>query len=400
MADESDEQEEAEAQRRIFQQDITPTLTDREEKKFFPWHKPRKHYIRVYQWCAEVRSLIKANGYQAGDVIRYLGFPGEDFLDIRTLQGVCAPENIVVRYLGFDSTSSHADQDFQFSLARHEVFQLGFIHEHSHVLRARIEQIVNDNSRTYHRTADYHDFDIINIDLCNSVATPANDEPQPPYFEAIKKLCDIQIAGRTRPWILFLATRAIRDQIESEAKWKLFDCVLRNVRESSEFAAKLLERLELDEKKIQQEMADKEQLAHNVLVSLFGLAIGKWLLKMMMGATPKLKVRLLKSYSYRVQIDEPDMLSLAFIFEPVTVPSADKSGLTKPMKAAEPPSEGELAVELISKVCEIVDIDQKLHDDDTLRTKMEDKCGDLLANCHYDKESYKKWVNKTRWGPS
>ncbi len=83
MADKSDEQDEAEAQRRIFQQDITPTLTDREEKTFFPWHKPRKHYIRVNQWCAEVRSLIKANGYQAGDVIRYLGFPGEDFLDIR-----------------------------------------------------------------------------------------------------------------------------------------------------------------------------------------------------------------------------------------------------------------------------------------------------------------------------
>ncbi len=176
--------------------------------------------------------------------------------------------------------------------------------------------------------------------------------------------------------------------------------MLRNVKESSEFAAKLLERLELDEKKIQQEMADKEQLAHNVLVSLFGLAIGKWLLRMMMGATPKLKVRLLKSYSYRVQIDEPDMLSLAFIFEPITVPSADKSGLTKPTKAAEPPSEGELAVELLSNVCEIVDIDQKLHDDDTLRAKMEDKCGDLLATCHYDKASYKKWVHKNRWQPS
>lgn len=399
MADEPTEQEEEDDRNRIFQPEVKPTLTDRDEKKFFPWHKPRKHYIRVYQWCAEVRGLIKANGYQAGDVIRYLGFPGEDFLDIRTLHGVCAPEKIFVRYLGFDSTASQGGQDFQFSLARHEVFQLGFINEHSHVLKTRLEHITSDHSMAYERTAAYHDFDIINIDLCNSIATPASDEPQPPYFEAIKKLCDLQIAGRTRPWLLFLATRAIRDQLQTDTKWKLFDCVLRNVRECPEFAAKLVEELELDDKRIQQEMSDKEPLAHKILVSLFGLSIGKWLLKMVMGATPKLKVRLLKSYSYRVQIDEPDMLSLAFIFEPITVASEDKSGLTKPAKAAETPSEEELAVDLLSKVCEIVDIDKKLHDDQKLADKMLDKCGDLLASCHYDKDRYSAWAAKNTWKP-
>jgi hypothetical protein len=383
----------------VYQPDIKPMLTDRAARDFFPWHKPRKHYIRVYQWCAEARDLIRMNGYQEVDVLRYLGFPGEDFLDIRTLQGVCAPAKIVVRYLGFDSTASYAGDQFQFNLSRHEVFQLGFIHEHSHVLKTRLEHIAKERSMAYRKTAAYRDFDIINIDLCNSLATTAADDPYPPYFEAIKKLCDLQIAGRTRPWLLFLATRAIRDQMDSETKWKLFDCVLRNIQENAAFAAKLASDFGLDGGTIRKELSDREPLVHRALVSLFGLSIGKWLLKMMMAATPKLKVRLLKSYSYRVQVDEPDMLSLAFRFEPVIARASDRSGLTRPLARDDEPDEANLAVEMLTAVSGIEDIDQKLLDDQGLHEKMVDKCGDVLTAAHYDKERYEKWVEKVTWKP-
>jgi hypothetical protein len=53
------------------------------------------------------------------------------------------------------------------------------------------------------------------------MAAPAEGE-FPPYFDAIKKFCDMQVVGRTHPWILFLTTRAVRDQIDPHTKEKLF----------------------------------------------------------------------------------------------------------------------------------------------------------------------------------
>ena len=124
MPDEPDALEDAVTNDRVFQPEIQPILTARDEKEFFPWHKPRKHYLRIHQWCAEVRKLITRNRYQEGDIVRYLGFPGEDFLDIRVLNGVCERANIRIKYLGFDSTASYAGREFEFNLSKHEVFQL------------------------------------------------------------------------------------------------------------------------------------------------------------------------------------------------------------------------------------------------------------------------------------
>src|SRR4051794_37136519 len=90
-------------------QEIKPVLSEQAARAFLPWHKPRKQYIRLKQWCAEVRKLIKLIRLTDGDVLRYLGFPGEDFLDVRTLHGVCAAEKIWIRYLGFDSTANFTE---------------------------------------------------------------------------------------------------------------------------------------------------------------------------------------------------------------------------------------------------------------------------------------------------
>jgi hypothetical protein len=398
MADETDAREDDETNDRIFQPDIQPTLSDRKDKEFFPWHRPRKHYLRVHQWCAEVRALITKIGYQDGDVVRYLGFPGEDFLDIRVLKGVCERAKVRIRYLGFDSTASYAGREFDFNLSKHEVFQLGCVHEHSRVLKTRLEQIANESSIAYRRTAKFRDFDIINIDLCDSMTSPTGGD-YPPYFDAIKKLCDLQVAGRTQPWLLFLTTRAVRDQLDPPTKRKLFECVRANIGEHPDFASELAASLALDDVKIAAEISDQEPLDHGVLVNLFGLSIGKWLLKMMMEATPRLNVRLLKSYSYRVETPEPDMLSLAFLFDPAVARPVDRSGLSAPAPAAPQPSERQLALELLRGVSGILDIDQHLHDNDETHSKMAEKCGDLLTTVHYDKTKYDRWVEKTRWRP-
>lgn len=384
----------------IYQPDIKPSLTDRVLRTDFkPWHKPRKHYIRIYQWCAALRSLINQIGYGEGDVVRYLGFPGEDFLDVRCLQGVCSRAKVKVKYLGFDSTAAFTGGELNFHLSRHEVFELGFIDQNSSVLKARIEQVADENTLAFRRVSEFRDFDIINIDLCGSIATTSQSVQQQ-YFEAVKKLCDIQISGRTRPWLLLLATRAIRDQLDFETKWKLFKCIENNINQCSGFEALLRELIRVDGRGVINELSGKQLLTHQQLVNAFCLSIGKWLLGIAMAASPKLKVKLLKSYSYRVEIDQPDMLSLAFMFEPIAIPGADRSGLTASRSVAiHDLDECSLAADLLAQVSEIVDIDQHLFENSNILVSMINKCAVLLESARYDKESYKDWATRESWRP-
>jgi len=380
-------------------QEIKPALPEEPAREFKPWHKPRKHYIRIKQWCAEVRRLIKMNNLGEGDVLRYLGFPGEDFLDVRTLHGVCAPAKIWIRYLGFDSTASVSGAEFAFNLSRHEVFQLGYINAHSRVLKARIEQVAHEKSVAYKFTSEFRDFDVINIDLCDAV-TATSAEERNLYFEALMTLARLQVKGRTKPWILFLTTRVIRDQIDGGTKRKLFSCVVQNINQHEDFKARIRDSLALEDSAITREIENEEALGHSSLVQVFGLSLGKWLLQAMMGGVPKLAVRLLKSYSYRVQFDEPDMLSLAFRFEPIIGLPVDQSGLTPPaLEEASPPSERQLALDLIQAILGIEDIDRMLADDDVLFQQWTQKCGTLLATVRYDAAAYTEWATREKWRP-
>src|SRR6266545_1229360 len=103
-------------------QEVEPALTPNLKKTFKPWHKPRKQHIRVHLWGEAIRALIKANGLTAGDVLHYLGMPGEDFLDLRSLDTVCRNAKIKVRYLGLDSTAGAAE--FETNISNYEVAQL------------------------------------------------------------------------------------------------------------------------------------------------------------------------------------------------------------------------------------------------------------------------------------
>ena len=53
-----------------------------EKKEFLPWHRPRKQFVRHYQWCKEIRRMI-SHTPPADGVLKYLGLPGVDLLDLR-----------------------------------------------------------------------------------------------------------------------------------------------------------------------------------------------------------------------------------------------------------------------------------------------------------------------------
>lgn len=387
---EKDPVEDTELLTGIYQEAILPTLEEQPSRPFKPWHKPRKHYIRLKQWCHEIQSLIKKLKYKNGALLTYLGLPGEDMLDIRALQGVCAEAKVKLRYLGFNSAAKSPDKPYELNLSEHEVYALDFIDPESVVLADHFEKITHERSIGLDRIRKFEPFDIINIDLCDSVASPAKKSQ---YFDAILKLCTLQIQSRgNKPWLMFLTTRAGRKETSNELKKRLLGCVLDNLKNNAEFKTSL-EAKGFSITSITEEMEDTTMMDDGKLVELFGLAIGKWLLKIMNGQF-SVRVKLLPSYRYRVATNEPDMLSLAFEFETLIKPLVDPTGVTQlPLiPTPEPLSEAAQARELATAIFGVLDVDQILWDDTGIRDKMIASCSKLMVAAHYDLESYRIWA--------
>jgi hypothetical protein len=349
----------------IYQQ-IEAALPDDGARKFKPWHKPRKHYLRVKQWCVQLRELIEELNYGEGDLIRYLGLPGEDFLDIRTLRGVCTRAKVTLKYLGFDA-SADRDGEYETLLSRHEISELGFIDPFSVLARDRIERLTLETSTATATFRRIGPFDAINLDLCDSILQTVGDGS---YFDALGRLCDLQLTcGRATPWLVFLTTRAIRTQLDDSAREQLIQCIISNIEAHANFAEELSSRLSLSKRDLERELRNEELLDHPALVKALGLGLGKWLLKLTLSAHPRVSVRLVQSYSYRVETSEPDMLSLTFRFEPIIENRRDATGLA-PTRRENPISpESLLAVELIRGVAEIVDVDNLLASERELAAK-------------------------------
>lgn len=376
----------------VYQRAIKPQLAELPDKQFKPWHKPRKHYLRVHQWCVEIANLIKELGIGCGDALRYLGMPGEDLLDVRTLQGVCERGGVKLRYLGFDSSADNEGQ-YELNLSNHEVASLGFMDPFSRILKDRVERIAIDSSVARMHFAKQAPFDVINLDLCDSVAATTGLGS---YYDALVQICNLQ-AGRSKPWLIFMATRVIRSQIDTVSKVKLLQCVQKNMASSSAFTQRVRERLAFDAQDVDNEIADASQLEHARLVRAFGLGLSKWLLKVCMSTHPKVAVKLLKSYSYRIEQGEPDMLSLTFRFEPIIHERVDDSGLGRaPTAAATPvPTEESLGIALAESVGSVCDVDQLLADDPTMMEKVTAQAATVLQAARYHPGKFRAWVADT-----
>lgn len=373
---------------------IKPRLEELPEKQFKPWHKPRKHYLRVYQWCQEITALIKELDLGTGEALRYLGMPGEDLLDVRTLQGVCERGKVKLRYLGFDSTADNEGQ-YELNLSKHEVASLGFMDPFSKILKDRVERIAVDKSITQMHFEQLAPYDVINLDLCDSVAAGTGPGS---YYDALTQICNLQLkAGRSKPWLLFMATRATRSQIDNVSKVKLLQCIQTNMASSSTFAQRVKERLSLDAQDVANEIADATLLEHVRLVRAFGLGLAKWLLKVCMSTDPKVAVRLLGSYSYRIEHNEPDMLSLAFRFEPIIHPRVDDSGLGRAAVAVtvSAPTEESLGIALAEGVGDVRDVDQLLANDAKLMAKVTGQAATVLEAARYSRDRYLEWLAAT-----
>ncbi len=364
-------------------------------RKLEPWHKPRKQWIRTHQWASAVGRLM--DDLQLSDrPFKYLTLPGKDMFDIRVLHETCQQRGVTLKYLGFDTA-----RDTNVNLAADEVDRLPFVHKGSAVYGDSVERVAEKGSLAHGHAAEYCGFDAINLDFCGSVGG-AEAGGKDTSLAAIKSFLELQTAGRTEPWILFVTTRCNYGKVTQSVRSRLAKCIMDNSESSDGFRNRVTRSpFCLDDDVLRKGQTGKSSISNQLHLYLFGVGIAKWLVRMSVDAWVTSAET---SVMYRVRPDTPapDMLSLAFRFERVIVPIHDDTGLVPAAQGktnTTRPTEEEMAIRVLEEYSGMTDIDVLLHEDSKLQNSMVQANARLMSQARYDFDTVVTWGRENCWQP-
>lgn len=363
---------------------------------FKPWHKPRKHWIRINQWCVETAELIKRFKARDNKVLTYLSLPGPDMLDIRALHDKCNTLGYSVKYLGFNDPGVEIDNEqTELNISRNELANLPGIHSDSLIVPDRFEAIASTEKVAYQHLERFGSFDVVNLDLCNSIAAHVPLQHQETYFSAIASLIEHQSKNRIDPWLLFVTTRVDDKTVNPKALKKLLECVKVNVQQHPQFRDELNSVLGLNAATINSAVSNGRKLESKELFHAFTTAFGKWLLRFLASGQPIWTLDMLNSWAYHVNHENssPDMLSLAYKCMPVVKPKADVFRLGQNHHVGNDQacfSERDAAIKLIQKVRDVGNIDTRLKKNSSELKNTIEGAASLMELARYDRDAYIK----------
>ena len=351
-------------------------------KEFMPWHKPRKQFVRRKQWSALLQGLYETR--EPRDPLRYLGLPGTDLIDLRYLhEQLCRESERPLRFLGFNTEAQPGNSaHVQLSVSLDEVRRLPNVDEQSAVLPDDFRLVGNENSIAWSRTRQLGPFDVVNIDLCDGLASdvPQNDGS---IYNALAQLMALQ-ARNSNPWLLLITTRIGRGMFDADAEQRLISHFRDNVANCEGFAEACEQLLESDVESI-----DPATCSESDLLNLMIVAIGKWLFKLVQYQAPS-RVELASTQGYRVDpvAAQEDLVSLALRFEPVIVASADALSPTAPA----PVDECAIAKAILRRSNRRLDVDNILDQQPDLLEELIGEMERLLADARYEVADYRPWL--------
>jgi hypothetical protein len=388
---------------------------------FLPWHRVKKEFIRQRQWNELTRRMISKRWQRElsqpeqnwtidqEDVsiegvtfpkemdlkhsLNCLMIPGDDLLDVRALWRDIQDLNCPMKYLGFHEGQGSEQPETHVHVANNAVTSLPRVAKESCVVRDVFERIGNSNSQAYQYLKKYGPYHIINLDFCGSMFPNVTKESQE-YYDALHRLLIYQFDAHKSDWLLFVTTLVEPDTFHKEKLEHLCKPTCENIATHSDFAERVRTMFPDNTFDPAHNAIDLTQLNGDQMVQLFGLALGKWLLRICHAATPQWTVALCRSYQYVINADKGAvMLSLAFAFRPNIKPPADPTGVSQvevvPRYFRD---EGECALQMASSVAMIADVDGILTSDQALRDRLRNDKADLLAQAGYDRDAYLKWV--------
>ncbi len=360
------------------------------KREFLPWHRPRKQFVRHYQWCDQVKKMLDSVKPEDG-TLKYLGLPGIDLLDLRYFHTqVCQPFNMRLCFLGFNSgIDPRSDAQAELNISLDEVRRLDMIDARSEVIPDDFCRVADKNSMAWKRAKDFGPYDVINLDLCDGFAAHEPSEVKNTHYDAMSRLIALQ-AKRKDPWLLFLTTRTGKQHVHPEVLDKFLAKYVRNLNECDEFKKVSSEKLDIDTAKSLQEVAETPE--GHLTVFLIGLC--KWMFGLAIGQNPPSKVKVKSTIGYRVaaSAEHDDLISIALRFEPTFRPPNDPLGLaTTPTSST---SECELSVRAVKRLtndnrrC----ADKILEKDPGFQNKLITETADLLELARYDRAAFYDWV--------
>lgn len=357
-------------------------------KEFLPWHRPRKQYVRHSQWCREIIRMI-TDTPPAGGILKYLGLPGVDLLDLRHFHSaVCEEKQVELRFLGFNSNARPASKaQTELNISLDEVLRLPRVNSMSEVIGDNFARVANQNSLAFQKARQLGPYDVINLDLCDGFGAQAPGTLNNSYYDAVRSLLALQ--SRTmHPWLLLLTTRADKPNIDDQVLQALLGKYVANLVQCAPFREASREHFNI-------ETAEAVAAAANTpggLLPVFLTGLCKWFVALALEHQPPTSVELCSVFGYRVDkgAEHEDLISLALKFTPTFIPVGDPLGLANQPAAA--PDEGVLATRALKRVAKRIDADKKLANDTVLNETMTAATAHLLGLARYDVEAYKVWL--------
>jgi hypothetical protein len=365
---------------------------------FQAWHHPRKQYVRIEQWCAEVRKLLPQLALAQGEPFKYLTLPGNELLDVRALHGVCERANVKLRYLGFNSVGAQTIDAAELSLSQSEVRSLSTIDRFSTVLEYRLEAISNSLSPAFATTTSAGPFHAINLDLCESIAFREIGHRKGSSLEAAGRLIELQVQS-PKPWLLFITTKAQPSLIGEFARDGFMRAIDANSKLSDEFRDKLIDLLASNVDELDTHLEEAWTNQDVRFLKLFSAGLGKWMLSILSTAAPPRGLTLLSGCYYRSGPHGPDMLSLAFRCDGAVQNLRDPNSILKLTHRAPDATEVDAAIALAETASAMFDLDDRMNDE-AIRGKMIKMAGALMASARFDENAYKSWASAIFADPS
>lgn len=365
-----------------------PMPPQRAKDSFLAWHRPRKQYVRHHQWCREVQALITAQKPKDG-VLKYLGLPGLDLLDLRHFHAaICVQHSVKLRFLGFNTSARpNSAAQTELNVSMDEVKRLVQVDPLSEVIGDDFKQLSNLKSMAFQKACELGPYDVINLDLCDGFGAGEPGVLQPSYYTAVNNLLSIQ-ARNPDPWLFFLTTRADKPNINVSVLQALIEKYCANLAQCQAFKDASREHFAIETNEAVAEAAGHPK----GLLEIFLTGLCKWFVGLGLGHTPPISVELISVVGYRIDkgAEHEDLVSLALRFIPKHVPAKDLLGLAA--AAASGPDEGTLATKALRKVAKRLDADLKLANDAALLQQMIEDTASLLSLARYDVEKYVEWA--------
>ncbi len=368
---------------------------------FAPWHRPRKQFVRTYQWVHHAEHTLrrmKADGFlDDGATISYLTLPGPDMIDVRMIAEVCNREGHNLKYTGFCSVNEDESSRLRQNIA---MFQTDFgvkLAPGCSVYPYRLEEIAHQKSAAremFQRQGPYH---VINIDACSPLMNEGPDGAVR-LIDAIKEIISSQINRVRHPWLLYITTPVQTDSVDPGAIGSLRREIELNCAESEEFERRLAERYSADED-FDRFVARSTQNNGMPFCSFFALGLAKWMLHLT--ATGSFDIIKMKSFCYSLVRREPafpNMLSTAYLFNPKPIQVADVSGLTRTGKGQQIQTSRAKSSHIIAleKAFSLQDVDVALVQDNKLFESLANETQSILRELGYNvldpETGYAAWL--------